>query len=353
MNENYIKLYAATDTADSVYFLSEGSVYFYISNADKYAITGKNLIIGSTEIIMNKVLGAETARIETAVADGRSEVKRILVEKFIAGMEIFSFALNTSMVLAKQVMLTGQILQKNMSDLEGDEKKTREYSIEYYAIIQRLKAEYDKRRLPWLKEIVEEFGDTLTYKKGEAYGKSAEHSRMHAEAALTDKDVEYQRGDVIFKEDTPGSEMFILKNGSVDVHVKGSRITTIDEPGTVIGESSLLLSEPRHATLTAKNNVIMTRIRKEDLKEVAEKQKNFLPGIAATLARRHYSNVSRIETVNKSLVEHIIDREISGEDKKAALSKRAHHELAILIDRVEEAVRDKKADFLSDLTEKL
>ena len=57
MGGNYIKLYAASEPADSVFLLAEGSVYFYLSNVDKYAISGKNLIIGSTEIILTRLLG--------------------------------------------------------------------------------------------------------------------------------------------------------------------------------------------------------------------------------------------------------------------------------------------------------
>ncbi len=353
MSGNYVKLYAATGAADSVFFLSEGSVYFYISNVDKYAITGRNLIIGSTEIIMARLLDTDTGRIETAVAEGNSAVKKITIDKFIPGLATYSFALNAAMVLAKQVLLTGRILQKNMSDLEGEEKKTREYAVAYYTIIERLRQEYDKRRLPWLKELIEEYNDTLTYKKGEAYCKSAEAATMNSVESLSEMDVEYQRGSIICEENTPGNEMYILKSGSIDVLMKGSRISTIDQPGTVIGETALLLGESRAATLKAKNTVVMTRIRKEDLKEVAEKQKDFLTSIATTLARRHYYNVARIEAVNKSLAEQLIDKENAGGDKQAVLSRRAHHEFTMLKDRLEDVVMEKKADFLGDLMKSL
>ncbi len=349
MSGNYLKLYAATGAADSVYFLSEGSVYFYLSNVDKYAITGRNLIIGSTEIIMKQLLDTDTGRIETAVADGGSAVKKIPLDKFMAGLGNYSFVLNAAMVLAKQVLLTSQILQKNMSDLEGEEKKMREYAVTYYGIIDRLKQEYDKRRLPWVKELVEQFDDTLTYKKGEAYCKSAEPATMTMVAALSDKDVEFQRGSIICEENTPGNELYILKSGVVDVVMKGSKISMIDQPGTVIGETALLLGENRAATLKAKNTVVMTRIRKEDLREVAEKQKDFLSSIATTLARRHYYNVARIETVNRSLAEQLIDKEAAGGDKRVVVSRRAHHELNSLRDRLEDVVMEKKADFLNDL----
>lgn len=350
MSESHIKLYAAATSADSVYFLDEGSVYFYASNADKYAISGKNLIIGSTEIIMSRQLGIETERLETAVAAAGSLVKKIPVDKFLAGLKTFSFAINASMVLAKQVYLTGEILQKNMSALEGDEKKIREIAVTYYNIITRLKQEYDKRRIPWIKSLAEEFEATLIYKKGEALCKATEPVRMASSSQLSDKDVEFQRGAVICEENTPGSEMYILRSGAVDVIVKGVRISIIDEPGTVIGESSLLLGQKRAATMIAKNTVIMTRIRKEDLKEVAEKQDDFLAGIAGTLARRHYYNLTRIEHVNKMLAEQSIDRELAGGgDKSVFIIKRASHDMHQLKEKIEDTVREKKADFLQDL----
>src|SRR4030042_2605979 len=80
---NFIKLYAATGAVDSAFFLSEGTVYFYASNVDKYAISGKNLIIGSTEIIMKHLLGVDTDRIETAVAEGGSAGKKIPADQFL------------------------------------------------------------------------------------------------------------------------------------------------------------------------------------------------------------------------------------------------------------------------------
>lgn len=350
MAGKHIRLYESGASVESAYFLNEGTVYFYASTADKYSITGKNLIIGSTEIIMRHLLNDDVTRIETAVADASSAIKRISAEKYLEGLHTFSFALNASMVLAKQVLLSGKMLYKNMTALEGDERKTREYTTSYYLIIDRLRREYDKRRLPWLKALSEEFEGSLTFKKGEAYSRSAESALIVTESSISDKQVEYPRGSLICEEGAPGGDMFILQSGSLDVYLKGVRINTIDEPGTVIGETSLLLGEPRAATLKAKNNVIVTRIGREDLREVAGKQKDLFVTIASTLAKRHYYIISRIEAVNRSLVEQEIDREIAGvEEKKSLISQHAFRELCALRTRVEDVVREKKADFLNDL----
>src|SRR3990172_1095831 len=135
MSGNYIKLYAASSAADAVFFLGEGSVFFYASNVDKYSISGKNLVLGATEIIMTRLCGSETARIETAIADPASVIKKIAVDTFLEGLSSFSFGLNVLTVLAKQIMLTNQIIHKNLSALTADENKTKECSLASYHIV--------------------------------------------------------------------------------------------------------------------------------------------------------------------------------------------------------------------------
>lgn len=344
----YIRLYDLNARCDSAFFLEDGRVMFYISNTDKYVIHGRNLIIGSAEIIMNHMLNTPTARIESAIIDGTSHVKKMSAEKLLEGMHNFSFSLNVSIVLARHVMLTNNIIKKNMTGLSEGEMKTKEYSIEYYTILERLKQEYEKRKLPWLKGIIQEYESSLAYKRGEAFFKSAEPVQMSPSTSLTDRDIEYPRGSVICEEQTEGSEMFILRAGSLDVLINGNKVATIDGAGTVIGEMALLLGEKRSATLKARNNVVITRIKKEDLKEVVKQQNDFLITIAQSLAKRHYYNIIKIGSINKSIMDQMVDKEL-GQEKKASPTQKTHLELRRLKMSVEEAVKSKKADFINDL----
>ena len=348
MTSNFIKLYDTSSTADSAFFLNEGNAYFYASNVDKYQINGKNLILGATEIIMKHLVGKETNRVETAVADGGSIVKKMSAEKFLEGINTFSFSLNVSIVLAKQVFLTNRILNTNIKSLSQDELKVKEYSVEFYKIMKRLKQEYAKRKLPWIKELSKGFETNLTYKRGEAYFKSEEPTKITAGTNISDKDVEYPKGTVICEQDTVGHEMFILKSGAIDVLLDKTRVATIDEVGTVIGEIALLLGEKRTATLKAKNNVLITKITKKDLKEVAEKQGDIVTSVARTLAKRHYYNIIKIGDVNKSIAERSIDEEIEGK-KKIPIANIARKDLSSLRNKVEDVSRQKQADFLDDL----
>jgi len=344
----YIKLYTSSSPADSAYYLNDGRVYFFVSNDDKYSINGKNLIVGATELIMRHMLGILTERIETAVTDSISKVKKMPVDKFISGMNSFSFNLNVSMVLARQVLLTNGIINRNINHLEGDEKKNREVTVQFYMIINRLRDEYDKRKLTWLKELIREFETSLSYKRGEAYHRSSEPVKITTADSLSDKEVEYSTGSIICEEDTRGEEMYILQSGAIDVYIKDNRVASINEPGTVIGEMALLLGEKRTATLKAKNNVVITTIKKSDLKEIAEKQIELLHAISFSLARRHYYNIIKIGEINRSIIEKTIDIE-AGEGPKTAQIHKSMKELAVLKRKIEDTARKKDCGFIQDL----
>ena len=346
MAENFVKLYAVDSPADTAFFLNEGKIYFYASNADKYALSGKNLIVGSTEIIINKVLGLDTGRIETAVAEKSSSIKRMSVDKVIEGLMNYSISMNISIVLAKQVLLSNRIIDANINLLEGNEKKIRELAVEHFTIVEGIREEYDKRKMPWLKELLKTHETSLTYKRGEAYYRSSEPVKITATKNLSDRMVEYERGAVICEENSTGNEMYILESGAIDVIISGNKVTSIDDPGTVIGEMALLLGEKRTATLKAKNNVVVTRIGKEDLKDIADKQHEVLQGIALALAKKHYYNIMKIGSINRSLVEHSLNQQ--GDQKQSQLEK-VRKELSILKDDVRKRANEKEADFLQDL----
>lgn len=351
MEQKFIKLYTASAEPENAFFLNEGNVFFYITEVDKYSISGKNLIIGATEIIMTHMLKRKTERIETAVTNSNSVIKRMPVEKFLSGMNSFAFILNVSMVLAKQVLLSNIIINKSLSDLAGDEKINRELSIEYYKIVDHLKDEYEKRRLPWLSSISNKYETSLTFKRGEAFFKSSEPTKITTTKNLSDKLVEYPRGTIICEQGTTGNEMFILQSGTIDVITNGNKVATIEESGTVTGEMALFLGEKRTATLKASNNVVLTKITKQNLKEVAEKQIDLLIGVSNSLAKKHYYNIIKIESINKSITEQYLANESNTEEKKPPQSLRTKADLRNLKNEVKKVCNEKEADFLQVLIE--
>ena len=352
MSENFIKLYTVNAAPDCAYFLNSGSVYLYASNMDKYALKGQNLIVGSTELIMNQILEQKIQRIETAITSKDSSVKRIPADKFISGMETFSFQINASIVLAKQVLLTNKIINKNIDSLEGKEKQLRELSMKFYTGVFKFSQEFDKRRLPWMNDVLKKYITSLNYKRGEAFCKSQDSITIESSNQLSDKMIEYPRGSIICEENSIGEEMYILQTGAIDVEIGGNKVATIDKKGTVIGEMALLLNEKRTATLRAKNNAVITVIKKKELKEICEKQGDLLKNVTYSLAQKHYYNIIKINTVNKSLIDQTLDSE-GGEDKTVSQMERLKSDLAKFKNELGELIYKKDAEFLKPIADDL
>ncbi len=352
MPQDFIKLYSHNSEPDCAFFLNEGSVFLYASNNDKYSIKGQNLIIGSTELIMKHIIGEKTLRLETAVTTSNSSIKRIPHEKFLNSINSFSFLINTSIVLAKQVLLTNRIINKNMEALDGNDRVIKDLSIKYYRGVTDLSREYEKRKLPWINDILKKHLVSLNFKRGEAFFKSQESLTVESSSMLSDRMIEYPRGSAICEENTAGEELYILQAGSIDVEIGGNRVATIDKKGTVFGEMALLLNEKRTATLRAKNNTVITKIMKSELKEICEKESDLLKNIAFSLAQKHYFNIIKINTVNKSLIEHALD-ENEGDDKKINHVEKLKLDISKLKNELEDAIYKKDADYLQPIADEL
>ncbi len=346
---NYIRLYSAGDAPDAAYLLGSGTMYFFSSQTDRYAIKGTNLIVGATELILGSAAGVDTVRLETAVMEQGSQVKKISAGKFIDNLDSYSFILNTCMVLAKQVSLTNEIISRNIEAMREDDRKLKEISVEYYRTIASVRKEYDKRKLPYLKEIIVKFENSLVYKRGEAFDRSLEPERVAPMTTMKDRYRDIAPGEMICQEGTAGDEMYVLHSGTLEVLIGGNQVATLSEPGTIIGEMALLLGEKRTASLRSKNNVVITGITKNDLKEIAEKERGLFLSIAISLAKKHYFNIDKIHRVNELVIEKELEGRVEDVDKKMQELNKSRSELSSLKNEVEKLIDTKGADYLQGL----
>jgi CRP-like cAMP-binding protein len=63
--------------------------------------------------------------------------------------------------------------------------------------------------------------------------------------------VEFEPGAIIVREDDEGGELWILEYGTLQVRKGDIPVNTIDQPGAIIGEVSVLLGNPYGATVEA------------------------------------------------------------------------------------------------------
>lgn len=347
-SNQYIQLYKSNTIPAEAYLLNGGQVFFFISESDKYVIKGRNVIVGATELIL-KDSEPSMYRLETAISTRDASIKKITYDRFLQGLNVFSFLLNVSMVIAKQVVLTNNIMNENLTGLDPGQTRDKDNCIKYYHIVSRLREEYDKRRLPWLKDLVSKYETSLTYKKGEAFSRTDEPVLISTPHELSDNMIEYDTGTFIFEEGNIGDEMFILESGTLDVLIHGKKVATLQDKGSVIGEIAMLLGHKRTASLKARNNVVVTRITKEKLKSTSDQGIQVLKAVALSLAKKHRNNITRILEINQSLAEKYFSE---GGEKKSTGSldvSKNYTELMSLKNAVEKTAQQKDADYLTDI----
>lgn len=109
--------------------------------------------------------------------------------------------------------------------------------------------------------------------------------------------LDLKRGDVLFEEDTPGRDLYILLEGKIRIEVavpgdRSERQEQIQEiqPGEVLGEFSYVDEAPRSATARAERNSRLFFIAAENLDRLIEGNPelgyHIMHNIAKTLCTR-------------------------------------------------------------------
>lgn len=341
MEERFLQLYKKNALADAAYVIADGNAFLFITEADKYLLQGKNLIIGATELVLSTKTDEKIMRLETALALKGTTIKRIPPETLIGGLDNSAFAMNLAIVEAKIVVLTNEILKKDLQ-LDSGLVKEKNICIEYYTIIHFLQKEYEKRRLPWIKELIEKYKTSLIFKKGEAFARATESIKVETPKELSSNTMEFPPGSVLCQEGSIGDYMYILESGQLEVYIQNAKVATISEKGTVIGEIAMLLSMPRTATLKAQNTVRVTKVTRDDLKKSSSPQ--LIQMLLVSLAKKHQANVVHIEDINeKKALAYAENKE--QESHKTDIH-RYYNELTQLKGALEKLINTKQADYL-------
>ena len=111
-------------------------------------------------------------------------------------------------------------------------------------------------------------------------------------------------GEVLITEGSPGGTLYVLEDGKLSVERGGVVIATISEPGSLIGEMSVLLGTPNTATVRAEK-ASGVRVVKDAIKYL-ERQPEVTLRVATVLA-------ARLDKTSKVLVEH--DKAAAGDHR--------------------------------------
>ncbi len=347
MDEQLLQLYKKNAIADNAYMIADGTVFLFVTEADKYVLHGKNVIIGATEPVLNSKTYENIHRLETALAVKGTTIKKIPANTIIQSLNNTAFTMNLAIVEAKVVVLTNDILKKNMQ-IDSQLVKERNICIAYYTIVHSLQLEYEKRKLPWLKDLIEKFKTSITFKKGEAFSRANESLRIDTPRELSANMIEFPPGSLLCEEGLVGDAMYILESGQLEVYIQNSKVATIAEKSTVVGEIAMLLSMHRTATLKAQNTVVVTKITREDLRRSTSPE--LTQALLVSLAKKHHANVLHIMDINEKKALAYADS--SRQELIKTEAYRYQNELSQLKYTLEKLIQSKQADYLEYILNK-
>lgn len=101
--------------------------------------------------------------------------------------------------------------------------------------------------------------------------------------------VRFKPGGIIFRENEPGTEMFIIREGQVEIlkNIGGTdRVLAVLDEGDFFGEMSVLDDLPRSATARAKSEVVLLRIDRSTFDQMVRHNPEIPVRMLRKLSRR-------------------------------------------------------------------
>ncbi len=120
-------------------------------------------------------------------------------------------------------------------------------------------------------------------------------------AQITDE-VHYEEGDDIVREGEPGDALYLIVSGEVRVHQGGEDVAKLTER-QIVGEMSLLDSEPRSASVSALTDLTLLRISRDDFNEILGEKVEIALGIIKVLTQRQRDTMRQLGQAKRELAD--------------------------------------------------
>jgi CRP/FNR family cyclic AMP-dependent transcriptional regulator len=95
----------------------------------------------------------------------------------------------------------------------------------------------------------------------------------------------YQPGEKVFIEGSPGTTMYVVLDGNIEIHVGGKSMEVAGR-GAIIGEMALIDSSTRSATVVAKDYCVLAQVNQSQFLSLMEKIPSFALSVMKTLVTR-------------------------------------------------------------------
>jgi CRP-like cAMP-binding protein len=130
-------------------------------------------------------------------------------------------------------------------------------------------------------------------------------SSAHTQAQLRKMERSFKKGQKLFVEGDPPGDMYILMAGILTVTSRGVHVATINSPGAYVGEMSVLLREPRTATVTAEEDCRVLCVQEKDILEFLTHAPDLALKLSRILAERLKHTNAAFTTYRREMSERV------------------------------------------------
>lgn len=109
------------------------------------------------------------------------------------------------------------------------------------------------------------------------------------------EEVDYDKSDIVYRQDDPSDALFIVLDGHIRMH-QGDRDITIEKAKDAFGVWALFDETPRVATATALEDSHLLRIDREDFIDLLADHVRITQGILKAMANRLRGLMQRVQT---------------------------------------------------------
>ncbi|MEI6415003.1 MAG: SpoIIE family protein phosphatase [Pseudomonadota bacterium] len=103
--------------------------------------------------------------------------------------------------------------------------------------------------------------------------------------------VEYESGEILFREGDYGDSLYLIVNGALRIIKDEVPVWVERTPGTCVGEMALVSGEPRSATVQAMEKTRLLRITRDDFNDALGKDVRIARGVFSAMNRKLQDNL--------------------------------------------------------------
>jgi CRP-like cAMP-binding protein len=289
------KVYDANEVGFNALLLNKGELVFALGGRQSFSLKGENIIFGAAEVIYGFENNTMDTRMINVYTRGEAKITKIPnanLKKFIT---LYNIGFNITRVAARLLQKSNNLVATYNERFIQENNLSKRHYINYYNAISAIERECRQRGNPRLEAFIKLKKQTLPYRKGSLFTSKNKAPQEIESRRIDEFKTEFAAGSVICRQNDPASDLFVLNSGQIRVLLGNEEVASIDKPGSVLGEMSLFLNEPRSATLVAGTSALVTVIGRESLPAVSNRMPDFFFRITSSLWTRFKTNIEMLQ----------------------------------------------------------